>query len=147
MLRPWMFLLAAPLLASACNDQPPLLAPDTTVLEGMSLHLSVSLDFPGYLTVTLTAPDSTNVIPSSIVADSVRVVHCGETWVAALTQALPRFPGWAAFFASDKPPWPQGSIVDVFVTVRDGPRRRLLEAPRQEVEGEILGIGPHPGCP
>jgi len=134
MLRPWILLVSAPLLAGACNDQPPLLAPETTVLEGVNLHLSVSL-FRGLsdeLVVRLAAPDST-VIPSSVLADSVLVVNGHETWAAALTETLPRLPGYAVFFVNEGPPWPVGSIVDVFVTVRDGTHRRLLEAPRQEI--------------
>jgi len=51
MLRLWICLPAAPLLAGACNDQPPLLAPDSTV------------------------------IPSSVVAGSVLVVNGSEAWV------------------------------------------------------------------
>jgi hypothetical protein len=134
MLRRWILLLAAPVLAGACNDQPPLLAPDTAVLEGVSLHLSVNLSrgLSDALVVRLAAPDSI-VIPSSVVADSVLVVNGSETWAAALTEALPRFPGYAVFFVNEGPSWPVGSIVDVFVTVRDGPRRRLLEAPRQQI--------------
>ncbi len=133
MLRWWLLLLAAPVLAGACNDQPPLLAPDTAVLEGVSLRLSVSLSrgLSDALLVELWAPDST-VIPSSVVADSVLVVNGSETWAAALTEGS-RGPGLAGFYVNEGPPWPVGSIVDVFVTVRDGPRRRFLEAPRQQI--------------
>ena len=136
-MRPWMFLLAAPLLAGACNDQPPLLAPDTTVLEGVSLHMSVGFEKYGSwlsVAVTLGTPDSTVLFPSTVIADSVWLVNGHETWASPLTE-FPQPPGFAVFESSDTagPDWPVCSIVDVFVTVKDGPHRRLLEAPRQQM--------------
>jgi hypothetical protein len=143
MQRPCLVLLAAPLLAVACTAEPLLLAPDHAVAGGVELQMSVGLfrDFqpnsppdgkPLAVIIQLAAADSSLTVPSTVVADSAWVVNGQETWAAQLTEDI-RWQGIARFAARDGPKWAPGTRVDVYVALRDGAHRQLLEAAQQPI--------------